>query len=296
MLAWLVSKGWDVAFLDCPLSGEEPGERQIAVLEANCDNLVYINRDGQVRYSLSRPDLEAVVAALDGRPVRSVAGLLDEELQPAARLLGVMRSFSPDALIEVLCAIDEALAPKILLANYVFMTRGLPLLCGGALKIVDTIDLLSTKSAKVTSFGIEDGLAMSDREEAHLLSRADLLLAIQPDEAAELRRISPEAHVLTVGVDIKVDTSLSSLIEAPIVLLVASGNPMNTKVCATFYVLPGHVCCKPFRTPNCMWSALWGMRSQAMSPVRRLGIVDDLGQVYSAARIVINPAAAGTGL
>jgi hypothetical protein len=37
------------------------------------------------------------------------------------------------------------------------------------------------------------------------------------------RRIAPAARVLTVGVDMKVNISRSTLVEAPIVLLVASG-------------------------------------------------------------------------
>jgi hypothetical protein len=297
VLAWLDSKGWDVVFLYCPLSGEEPDERQLAALEADCDNLVYIHRNGQVRYSVVRPDLEAVIAALDGCSTRDFAGLLDEASQPTARLLGVMRSFSADALIEVMCAIDEALTPEIILANYVFMTRGLPLLCSGALKIVDTIDLFSAKSAKVTPFGIEDGLAMSETEEMHLLSHADLVLAIQPDEAAELRRIAPEAQVLTVGVDMKVDMSHSTLIEAPIVLMVASSNSMNVKGLRDFLRLawPRVLQAVPRAELHVVGSV--GNAILGYEPgVLRLGLVDDLGQAYRAARIVINPAVAGTGI
>jgi len=76
----------------------------------------------------------------------------------------VMRTFSPDALIEVMCAIDQALTPKILLANYVFMTRGLPLLRGDVVKIIDTIDVFSSKCSKTAPFGIEDDVSMSEAE------------------------------------------------------------------------------------------------------------------------------------
>ena len=297
VLAWLDAKGWDVVFLYCPLDGEEPDEAQLAMLRAGCDNLVYVHRNGQVRYSVARPDLEAVIAALDGRRPRDVAGLTGEASQPATRLLDVMRNFSADALIEVMCAIDEALAPKILFANYVFMTRGLPLLRGGAVKIVDTHDLFSTKSTKITPFGIADGLAMSEAEEAHLLSRADLVLAIQPDEAAELRRIAPGARVLTVGVDMKVDMSDSVLAEAPIVLLVASGNPMNAKGLRDFlrFAWPRVLKAVPGAELHVVGSV--GKAVPGDEPgVLRLGLVDDLGQAYGTARTVINPAVAGTGI
>jgi hypothetical protein len=297
VLAWLDSKGWDVVFLYCPLVGEEPDEAQLALLRSGCDNLVYVRRDGQVRYSLVRSDVEAVIASLNGRRTRDVEALVGEASQPAARLLGAMRTFSPDALIEVMRTIDEALPLKMLLANYVFMTRGLPLLRGSALKIVDTIDVFSTKSAKVTPFGLEDGLTMSEAEEAHLLSHADLVLAIQPDEAEELRRIAPRARVLTVGVDMKVDMSHTTLVEAPVVLLVASGNPMNTKGLRDFLrfawprvmqVVPG----AQLRVVGSVGKAVPGDEPGVL----RLGLVDNLGGAYGEARIVINPAVAGTGL
>jgi glycosyltransferase involved in cell wall biosynthesis len=297
VLIWLDSQGWDVVFLYCPLGGEEPDETRLAALVAGCDNLVYVHRDGHVRYSLARPDVEAVVASLDGSRTRDVAGLVRETSQPAVRLLGVMRTFCPDPLIEVMCAIDESFTPKILLASYVFMTRGLPLLRSGALKIVDTHDVFSTKSTKLTQFGIEDGLAMSEAEERHLLSQADLVMAIQPDEAEELRRIAPAARVLTVGVDMKVNISCSTLVEAPIVLLVASGNAMNAKGLRDFlrFAWP-----RVLQTvPGALLHVVGGVGKAVPGDepgVLRLGQVDDLAEAYRAARIVINPTVAGTGL
>jgi glycosyltransferase involved in cell wall biosynthesis len=297
MLAWLTSKGWDVVLLYCPLPGEQLDEMQLATLVAACDNLIYIRRDGQVRYSLKRPDLEAVVEAIDGRTPRDVASLTDEISQPPARLLSAMRAFSPDVLIEVMCAIDDALTPRILLANYVFMTRGLPLLRGDALKIVNTNGVFSSKSAKVASFGIKDGLCMSEAEEAHLLSRADVALAMQPNEAAELRRIAPTVRVLTVGVDMEVDVSRSTLVEAPIVLLVASGNPMNAKGLRDFlrFAWPRVRQAVPSAALHVVGSV--GSAVPGDEPgVLRMGDVDDLGRAYDAARVVINPAVAGTGI
>jgi Methyltransferase domain/Glycosyl transferases group 1 len=297
ILAWLDSKGWDVVLLYCPLSGQEPDDMQLAVLAGACTNLICVHRDGKVLHSLVRPDLEAVVEEIDGRTARDVARLSDETSTTKAGLMNVMRSFCPDALIEVMCVIDEVLTPEILLATYVFMTRGLPLLRSNALKIVDTIDVFSSKSSKTTPFGIENDLTISEAEEAHLLSRTDLVLAIQPAEAAELQRIAPNARVLTVGVDMKVDMSCSALVKAPIVLLVASGNPLNAKGLRDFLRFAWPRVRQAI--PNAALHVVGSVGSAVAFDepgVMRLGQVDDLGPIYGAARAVINPAVAGTGI
>ncbi|WP_431284614.1 class I SAM-dependent methyltransferase [Humitalea sp. 24SJ18S-53] len=297
VLSWLRDKGWDVVFLYCPLGGEEPDAARLAALAAGCENLVYVHRDGQIRHSLARPDVAAVVAALEGRQTRDVAGLVQESTGGAVRLLNMMRTFSADALVEVMCAIDAALAPRIVIANYIFMTRGLKLLRDEALTIVDTIDVFSTKARKVEAYGIEDSLAMSEAEEAYLLSDADLVLAIQPEEADDLRRIAPKARVVVVGVDMPVEMSRATLVAAPVVLLVASGNPMNAKGLRDFLrfawplvlqAVPG----AELRVVGSVGAAVPGQEAG----VHRLGLVDDLGAAYAQARVVINPAVAGTGV
>ena len=42
-----------------------------------------------------------------------------------------------------------------------------------SLKVIDTIDVFSTKHDKVCQFGIEDSLALTAEEEASLLASAD---------------------------------------------------------------------------------------------------------------------------
>ena len=119
---------------------------------------------------------------LDGVRPRDFGKILREEEDDAPiaqRLLPIVRNFCPDLLAEVLLHLDSVLQPEIILAEYVFMTRALPLMRTGAIKVVDTIDVFSTKHDKVVQFGIEDSLALTADEEASLLAPADLVIAIQ---------------------------------------------------------------------------------------------------------------------
>jgi len=96
--------------------------------------------------------------------------------------------------------------------------------------------------------------------------------------------------VLTVGVDMKVDMSCSTLVKAPIVLLVASGNPLNAKGLRDFL----HFAWPRVRqaVPNAVLHVVGSVGRVVPGDepgVTRMGQVDDLGPVYGAARVVINP-------
>ncbi len=231
MTNWLSGAGFEVLLLLCPLYGQDLNEHEMAALASAYPNVIVVNRNGSLYFQAARKDLEACIKSLDGRMTKDFASILGESdcKGAVAWLDSVVQIFSPDALVETLLAVDEELKPKAVLANYVLMTRGLPLLKSTALKIVDTHDVFSTKTSKVLAYGIEDKLVMSQEEEAALLARADVVLAIQSEEANELRRIIPAAKIVTVGVDMPEPPLSDGAVNGKIVLIVASGNPMNVK-------------------------------------------------------------------
>ncbi|MDQ1080521.1 glycosyltransferase involved in cell wall biosynthesis [Pseudoroseomonas cervicalis] len=297
MLSWLREEGWRVVLLYCPLPGEEPSEEALGRLASDYADLVLVGRDGRLRHQLSDPRAEQALQALEGRSSADFAARLDEESPgEAARLLGLVRVFSPDPLVETLLALEAALQPRAVLANYIFMTRGLPLLRDGVLKIVDTHDVFSTKAEKVSAFGIRDDLAMNGAEEGALLRRADIVLGIQPEESETLRRIAPGVEVLTIGVDMPMPAE-PPVVEAPVLLLVASGNAMNVKGLQDFlrFAWPRIRAAMPGARLDVVGSVGDALPGE-VEGVRRLGRVDDLAAAYAAARLVINPAVAGTGL
>lgn len=298
MLSWLSDEGFDVLVIVCPLRNEMPSELQIARAAAIYPQFIVCGHDGIVRHNL--PKDSAILSGMSGTRVREFATLLEEENgkdQRADELLGVLRTFCPDVLIETLLHIEQNFKPRTLLAEYVFMTRAMTLLRADLHKIVDTIDVFSSKAHKVERYGVTDGLAMSETEEAMLMARADVLIGIQPAESQEIERLAPTRKVVTVGVDFDVKESVLALPPKPVVLLVASGNPMNVKGLQDFLRYSW-----PFvrrEVPQAELRVVGDVGASvdfAPEGVHILGRVESLDDAYADARVVINPTIAGTGL
>ncbi len=299
MLTWLAKQGWDAILIVCPLPNEPVSDERILEAAAVYPNLVLCERDGTVRYRLV--DGAKLVHSLRGRRPRSFSTLLHEpsaaEDTVGHELLGHMRTFCPDLLIELLLQVDAEFKPDVLLAEYIFMTRPFPLMRPELKKVVDAHDVFSTKHTKVVRYGVDDSLAITPEAEAELLNRADILIAIQAEEAEALQRLAPEREVIKIGVDFVPIDRTAQLPERPTVLVVASKNGKNIKGVQDFVrfawpLIRGQV-------PEAELQVV-GDVGETVDPflpgVRILGRIDDLAEAYAAARVVINPAVAGTGL
>lgn len=297
MVHWLQATGLDVLLVICPLPGEELSPIQLTALGAEFPNVLVVGREGQLEYKLTRQDLLNVVRGLDGVRVRDFASVLREDRASGSRLLSLTRSFCPDPLMETLAAVDAGARPFAVLVNYCFMTRCFALLRSDVLKIVDTIDVFSTKQSKVVRFGIKDSLALTTAEERHLLSEADALLAIQAEEALELRGLGVSATVITVGVDMPEPPAHMAAVEAPVALMVGSDNEMNRKGLKDFlrFAWPLIRAAVPEARLNVVGSVGKELSGHELN-VTWLGRIDDLDGAYAQSRLAINPAVAGTGL
>ena len=298
MLSRLASEDRDVLLVVCPLPNELPSPRRIAEAAAIYPQLVVCGHDGLLRHNL--PVGSPLLEGLERLAVRDFASILGEKAASdsrSAQLLGLVRTFCPDLLVELLLSLESSFKPQVLLTEYVFMARPFALMRKDLPKIIDTIDVFSTKSSKVERYGVTDGLAMSEAEESELLGRADVLIAIQPAEATDLVRLAPASKVITVGVDFLVQTTASAPAHGPVVLLVASSNPMNVKGLQDFLRFSW-----PFvrrQVPDAELRVVGDVGAAidlVPQGVRILGRVENLEQAYASAKVVINPTVAGTGL
>ena len=298
MLTWLATQGFEIFPVICPLSGYSITNQRLIDACSVYPNLVLCQRDGTLLYQLAEGD--APIASLTGVKPRDFAKLLGEEdniARTAARLLSVVRTFCPDPLIEVLLHLDSVLRPEVFLVDYVFMTRGLPLIRSEAIKVVDTIDVFSTKRKKVIHFGVEDSLALRPEEEASLLDPADLVIAIQSDEAEELHQLVPNKPVVTAGIDFDPIDEVRAPALDPVILLIASDNSLNVKGLKDFLRFAWPLIRREIPTAELRVAGSVGMQVDVDEPgVRILGQIDDVSPAYAEARLVINPAVAGTGL
>jgi len=328
-LGWLESRGYQVIMVCSPLPGEEASDLDLSRAAGELRNLIYCDRGGELRVSLAS-HFEHLIEGLDGQTAVSTEGRefhglwrlhhlrrLCRRLLPlpegAKQLQGSPAegnsqvsssemTYCPDVLVHVLLHLERRLPSRVgWIGTYVFNTRYFPLLGPGALKLLDTIDVFSTMSHKVQSFGVEDCLALSEEDEHRLLLRADVVMAIQPDEARELARIAPERPVITVGVDFdpapEANVAMPEAAIPPTVLLIASGNPLNGKGLLDFlrfawpFVLRDHP-----EARLVVAGAVSEVIPDESPGVSRRGFVAALDELYRDCHLVINPCVAGTGL
>ena len=167
-------------------------------------NAVVCQTDGRLDYVLR--DIPDVLGSLDGKFSERWATPLGEDLLTTERernLLRIDRSFCTDALIDTVMRLQTVLGPYVLLAEYIWMSRLLPLVDSRALKIIDTIDVFSTRADKVDRYGVED-LTIGLDDERIRLERADVIIAIQENERAVLESLAPALPIITSGVDFDV--------------------------------------------------------------------------------------------
>lgn len=298
MLTWLSRQGWEVLLIVCPLPDRQVTADEFARAAVAFPNLIACHHDGSLLHHTSGDDL--MLEQLEAGAPRDVSSFLERDgLQDleSPRMRGLLKVFCPDRVVELLLHVEEHFNPECVLAEYVFMTRAFPLLKPGLRKIIDTIDVFSNKPQKVERFGIPDGAAMTTRDEAALLKRADLLIAIQPDEAADLRALAPDIPVIDVGVDFDIAGQVPAPAAGPVILLVASDNKMNVKGLRDFLRFAWPLVRREVPDAELRVIGDVGHAAEAWSPgIHVLGRVDDLREAYSGARLVINPAIAGTGL
>ena len=166
-----------------------------------------------------------------------------------------------------------------------------------AIKVVDTHDVFSTKHDKIVQFGIEDSLALSADEEASLLAPADLIIAIQSEEAAELGKLVPNKAIVTVGIDFDPIATAGTSVPDPIVLVVGSDNALNVRGLCDFLRFAWPLVRRDVPDAELRVVGAVGLQVEVDDPsVKIMGLVDDLTAAYAEARVVINPAIAGTGL
>jgi hypothetical protein len=223
-------------------------------------------------------------------PLAAAPSIEDFSSEPGPDL-----NYCHDALMAVVSRLIEATGSTAVLAQYIFMTRLFTRMGPSTLRIVHTHDVFSQKAGNVVAYGIADA-QITEEEEARLLNRGDVVMAVTPEDAAVLRRLAPEKDVVLNKVDVPVRRD-AGWATRPVAFLPASGNHLNATGLRDFL---------KFAWPRVRQAVpdaelrVAGGAGKSVPPgtpgVTALGHVPDLAPEYQAARVVINPAVAGTGL
>jgi hypothetical protein len=289
--------GYRIVLLLSSLPGEELTDEQFRVL---CDRFPYsilCGHDGLVQHRL--PDGATVLNELAGAVPQPLGPELGEDLDtdPQERtLVGQERTFCHDFLARLALHLEATLSPCIVLSEYIFHTRFLPLVRSGSLKVIETIDMFSSKRQKVIQFGVADTFGVTPVQERMRLLRADLILSCQRTETQAFADLVPERPVLEVPFDFDIADQMQPS-QGPIIFYVASDNLPNTKGFADFLNLAWPVILREVPDAELLVAGkICRTVKQPAENVRLLGQVDNLRPLYEKAKLTINPAVAGTGM
>jgi succinoglycan biosynthesis protein ExoO len=189
----------------------------------------------------------------------------------------------------------------IVLADYGFLTPGIPyVLSPTAASAVVMHDLFSGRPAASASFRSRGSVAVLDEAaEARLLAGADLVVAIQPEDATAARRLLPRGHsVLVAPMAIEAVASPQPG-EGDGLLFVGSGAAPNVDGMLWFLekVWPRIRTQRPDARLTVAGDVCSSLPAMARQPgVVLLGRVADLGPLYRRADVVISPLRFGSGL
>ena len=286
LLTHLQSRGHRIVLVLAPIESEPLAPGAFERLADELGNVVLCRRDGRVEYRLR--DVPDVLASLADVPANSAPG-------PDPHLDATERAFCHDTVYATTLALARALGPTVVVAEYIFMTRIFPAIGPESLRVVDTHDVFSQKGTNVIAYGIDDE-EVPAADEGRLASRADVVVAIHPADAAALRELAPGRDVIVTGVDASVATD-RPWPTRPVAFLPGSSNPLNVAGLRDFlrFSWPRVLAAVPEAELR-----VAGGVGRAVRPgtpgVAVLGHVPDLADEYRSSRVVINPAVAGTGL
>jgi len=287
-LEWLRSKGWRLTFVLQPLDVDYP--QFIPQLTSVVDELIVVPKDDFVERMHRAMSLPARI----GRRLLST-------LLPSRRptnYTDVDAQCWP-ATIRAVSATARRRRPDMVLSEYAFFSRCFASLPQSTIRVIDTVEVFSRNTEQFAATGVAANLVSSRQSESMVLGRADVVLAIQRDDADFLRDLVPTKRVITVG---HVYPEARPRVASPrrgVVLYVGSSNQYNRHGLELFAndAWPSIRKAYPHAELHIVGEAR-PSGSANHEGVRFLGRVNDeeLAECYQTAHVVINPQVAGTGL
>lgn len=301
---------------EIPFWSRDTGAAQrIATL---CDQIHSSGFDLHVFFAnhVAREDRELITASHPGLEVHGVS-LITEARRGVRRRIGTLvgrTGLGPSSLpaplqrpwiaersaaFQRLC---KKLRPSVVLVEYLvsgYLIDGLAVALPEILRIVDTIDVLSERSRRFSAEALYAPLLITPEEETEGLRRFDVLLAIQDEEAAQLRTLCPSRRVLTVGHGHLLDPIPPRAGNAAPALLFLGSAAEHNRLAVRF--LLDEVWLRVRRqAPDAELLIAGGicglLQDTSLPGVRLLGRVAQPRDAYTQADVVINPALIGSGL
>jgi glycosyltransferase involved in cell wall biosynthesis len=232
----------------------------------------------------SRPS-RSIVGRQAGQPKQAEDGHIDRFCWPTTR--DIVRH-----------AIDEE-HPVAVITEYALLSKCLEDVSAPTLKIIDTHELFFRNPERFRIQGLEAPFVCTPESEIQALARAEILVAIQKNDAAALREVFPEKRVITVGHTYPRRDPRFRSPEPGRILYVGSSNAFNVHGLREFltHAWP-HILSASHAAHLRIIGSCPRFDDADNTRVTHVGRVSDdqLVEEYQKARVIINPQVAGTGL
>jgi glycosyltransferase involved in cell wall biosynthesis len=241
-----------------------------------------------------------LIASLPGPRSALGAWLLPDELiqvdaRPFTR--GPIGGFDPAPFCTAVARATERHQPAAVIAEYLWMAPCLDAAGSDTLRVLDTHDVMHVRQELYA--GRSDGVwvACTREEEAGLLDRADVVLAIQHHEQRLFAEMLPGKRVVCVPHSLRVPDRPRPVPLQKRVGFVGSAIAGNVAGITTFVerAWPRVRRAHPDAELR-LYGDVAGCIAVNAPGVARVGYVRSLAAVYRAAPVVINPVTLGTGL
>lgn len=180
--------------------------------------------------------------------------------------------------------------------EYVYFSKALEAFGENVIKVIDTLDVYANRENVYLKNGkIPTGYYITKKEEVKGLSRANYVVAIQEQEKNYFREIlDKNIEVLTIGNSIKPVNP--EVVNNKNYIFVGSNNELNQY--SIDYFIKNVLPIIKQKDSKANLQIVGGVCKSVpdSQEYTKLGIVDDISEVYKNARVVINPIKSGTGL
>ena len=311
LLQWLRQQGYRVIFILQPLDVENA--EGLSRLREVVDRLEVVQSDGlraRVTAAVRRRCLALARAIVPVGPRRLLGRALrrGRGSEPPLNEVWGSGDVGGDGHIDRWCwpntcrAVQRAVhreRPIAVVTEYALLSKCLEALPSQVLKVVDTVELFSRNPERFEVPGLTAPKVCSQESEAAALRRADLLVAIQRNDAEALTKGFPRARVITLPHAYPQTPRRSEGPQRGTVLYVASSNPFNVHGLREFIAnaWPSIAARLPSATLRIVGSIPADTSPKGIR-ISYVGRVSDAALVreYQDAHVVINPQVAGTGL
>jgi hypothetical protein len=240
-----------------------------------------------------------IVAVCTSKSASRLAPVTEEVVPVDTRgfIGGDVRDFDPALFLEAVRRIAAGRRLDVAIAQYAWLAPCLNVLPPACLRVVDTHDLLQERAASFLRIGENPWVLCDEATERKLLSNADVVIAIQEQEAAAFRdmlgggqRVVCVPHAVRLGASAVLAPSTGTSV-------VFVGSAHNGNLGVLRFIRE----CWPYvqqRIPSSQLDIYGGIGEwlPRSSSYTLHGSVDDLGVAYARATLTICPIEAGSGL